>query len=732
MRANSIQYSRMIRAVTCLYLILCSIVLATGNVNISQTQSDPDPNQISATYSALVDSCSVYLEEEDYESAQRLALELYKEVENYEMVDYKLDALYYLVRSNYYLRNYEKCIQFGEEGINLAIEIDNKERLSYLYNIMGIVGRRTDNCVEAIDYYLLAIEVNRELDDSVKVSRNYNNLSLCYQVIGDYHKSFQALNTAKDIRASLKDTMGLANVFLNIGNGYHEISDYQAAYENYMKASELYESIGDEEMVVSSLFNIGLVFQELKDYDKALEFYEQALDHASSSSDDEFMGLIFQNIGNLYGSIENIQKSISYHKKAEEIFDTLNSYEQLSVIQMNMGLQYLHSSNLDSAGIYLYKAYDYIKDNSSIDNYINLMIELGHYHTLKKDYSLAEDFLTRSVALAESTEYLNLSSYANKYLFELYKKTGRMEKAIDHLIKYHMFKDSIDRSEQERNIENYKLRTDIVEQESKIEKLNMENELKTLEVEKANDQRKLFLSVMALMVFLIGGVSYQFQFARRKNKIISKEKERSDELLLNILPDETAEELKNFGKVKAKEYELTTVMFTDFVDFTKYSERMRSEDIVRSVDHYFSAFDRIVEKHGIEKIKTIGDAYMCVGGIPVADTDNAIRVVKAAKEIQAFVEKNLKEPEEGIVPFMIRIGINSGPVVAGVVGLHKFQYDVWGDTVNIASRMESSCESGCINISQRTYDLVKNRFPCSYRGEKELKNKGKMKMYYID
>ena len=715
-------------------VLILSIVMSSYSALMASNSLDSELSytQENTTYTAQMDSCEAYFEKKEYDKVIPLALSIYNDVEEYELMDFKLDALYYLVRSYYHKREYDSTIKYGEEGIALALELSNDERLAYLYNMMGIVGRRTDNCQEAIEYYQLALEVNNRLNDSLNVSRNYNNLSVCYQEMSDYHNSFQALNKAREIRMELKDTIGLANIHLNIGNGYEEINDYEAAYENYMLAQELYEAAGDEEMVNNSLFNIGLVFHELKDYGRALESYEHVLDHAREIDDDEFIGIIYQNIANLYGSMDSMNQSISYHQKAEMIFDTLNSPDQLAEVQMNMALQYLHNERLDSAEILLYKAYDYIKDNSSIDSYINLMIELGHFHTLKGEYSKAEGFLKQSVNLSEATNYLVLSSYANKYLFELYQKTGKLNLAIDHLMRYQMFKDSIDRSEQERNIDNYKLKNDLERQQSEIVQLNYENELKTLEVEKAADQKKLFLSLMALMVIIIGGVSYLFQFARRKNKLISLEKERSDELLLNILPDETAEELKNYGKVKAKEYELTTVMFTDFVDFTHYSGKMKSEDIVRSVDHYFSAFDSIVEKHGIEKIKTIGDAYMCVGGIPIADNDNADRVIKAAKEILDFVEDNINNPQDGIVPFKIRIGINSGPVVAGVVGLHKFQYDVWGDTVNIASRMESSCEPGKINISHTTYELVKEDYNCSYRGEKEMKNRGVMKMYYID
>jgi len=203
-------------------------------------------------------------------------------------------------------------------------------------------------------------------------------------------------------------------------------------------------------------------------------------------------------------------------------------------------------------------------------------------------------------------------------------------------------------------------------------------------------------------------------------------------LLLNILPEETATELKDKGKVKAQRFESVSVMFTDFKGFTAYSDKLSPEELVDSIDFYYSRFDEIVEKHGLEKIKTVGDAYMCAGGLPDPDPNNAHKMIAAAIEIAEFVKESKKNDPDDMTRFDIRIGINTGPVVAGVVGKKKFAYDIWGDTVNIASRMESNSEPGKINVSEATYKLIKDQFMCSYRGEIEAKNKGMMKMYFVE
>lgn len=211
------------------------------------------------------------------------------------------------------------------------------------------------------------------------------------------------------------------------------------------------------------------------------------------------------------------------------------------------------------------------------------------------------------------------------------------------------------------------------------------------------------------------------------------EKEKSDELLLNILPMDIARELKEKGKAESKKYESVTVMFTDFKGFSMIAEQMNAVELVSEIDFCFKEFDRIIERNGIEKIKTIGDSYMAAGGIPIKNDTHPIDVINAAIEIQKFIESQKERSIQENKPiFELRIGIHTGNIVAGIVGLNKFAYDIWGDTVNLASRMESSGEAGKINISGSTYELVKDHFSCTYRGKVQAKNKGEVDMYFVE
>ncbi|HEY5470224.1 MAG TPA: adenylate/guanylate cyclase domain-containing protein [Bacteroidales bacterium] len=257
---------------------------------------------------------------------------------------------------------------------------------------------------------------------------------------------------------------------------------------------------------------------------------------------------------------------------------------------------------------------------------------------------------------------------------------------------------------------------------------------------------RLAIIFYLILVFLIIWALYRqldLRFARTQymlEMIINKrtedlilEKEKTETLLANVLPKNTAEEIMAKGKASKIKYNFVTVLFSDIQGFTKIAEEMNPEVLIDELDKFFFHFDSVVEKFGIEKIKTIGDAYMCAGGIPEKNRTNPVEVILAALEMKSYMTK-LKETSEleGMKYWDIRIGIHTGTVVAGVVGQKKLSYDIWGDTVNTASRMESSGEAGKINISGTTYEFVKDFFTCEYRGKMPVKYKGELEMYFVE
>lgn len=275
-----------------------------------------------------------------------------------------------------------------------------------------------------------------------------------------------------------------------------------------------------------------------------------------------------------------------------------------------------------------------------------------------------------------------------------------------------------------------------------IQILQQETQLTAANAELAQQraERNLLLSLGALVAVIAVGYFLRSRVLRQhnrilaiKNQLIREEKQRSEELLLNILPFTIAEELKKNGVAEARQYESVSVLFTDFVNFTKIAETMSPQQLVCDLDYCFKKFDTIIQRNGLEKIKTIGDAYMCASGLPTPQYDHAQRIVRAALAMQDFLNDWKAERIARNEPFFeARIGIHTGNLVAGVVGSKKFAYDIWGDTVNLAARIESAGVAGRVNISAETYRLVNADFDCTPRGKILTKSKGELDMFFVE
>jgi len=348
------------------------------------------------------------------------------------------------------------------------------------------------------------------------------------------------------------------------------------------------------------------------------------------------------------------------------------------------------------------------------------------YQGMQK-YPVAITYLDSCITLAKKGDDKFFLKESYNTLAELYSAMGKFELAYQTHLKFSELNDTLMNEENKRQFAEMNTIYETEKKDNQINLLNKDGQIREEKMRKQKIVRNGFMGGFAV-VLLFAGV-----FFNQRNKI-KKGKQRSDELLLNILPEEVADELKEKGSAAAKQFDGVTVMFTDIKDFTRISETLSPTALVHEIHTCFTTFDEIISKHNIEKIKTIGDAYMCAGGLPVVNTTHAADVVKAAMEIRDFMtQRNAQPDSSGQNPgFEIRIGIHTGPVVAGIVGTKKFAYDIWGDTVNIAARMESSGEAGKINISSSTFALVKDQIKCAYRGKIQAKNKGEIDMYFVD
>ena len=316
-----------------------------------------------------------------------------------------------------------------------------------------------------------------------------------------------------------------------------------------------------------------------------------------------------------------------------------------------------------------------------------------------------------------------------KGLSVAYEMNSDYAKALDAFQKHSKFKDSIFSEDKVKEITQKEMSYAYSRQQDSLKLIQQRKDI-TAKAElsrQKNIRNGSFAGAGMLMCIAIGAL-YSFKRKQRDNKIITAEKKRSDDLLLNILPAEVADELKETGQAKAKQFNEVSVLFTDFVNFTSAAESLSPSELVRELHECFSEFDAIIERHGLEKIKTIGDAYMAVCGLPVADPEHASNTIRAAIDIRDFIDQRKQKKDT----FEIRIGINSGTVVAGIVGVKKFAYDIWGDAVNIAARMESGGVAGKVNVSPTTRELAENHFDFEHRGRIGAKHKGSIDMYFVE
>lgn len=512
--------------------------------------------------------------------------------------------------------------------------------------------------------------------------------------------------------------------YFQSGYGYNSNGELQKALNSFFKSAELASGLSLASQGVANMA-IADVYSTLEDRNNADKYYTIAIDILRKDKDSISLGAALLNAGDSYFNANRFEEALLLFEEAGEIFSDLEYSIGIAYNLGNIGMVYaeqgrdsLAETNMNAAISELEKIGDYYP----ISVFLTYMSDI---YLRKNEYQKALAYAERSLEMAQSHGLKEQIRDANIKLFELNKQKGKFEESLGYLQNYYTYRDSILNIETVEEMANLRADYEVSQKQAEVD---------LLDEQKRNQQLvSLSIGIGLLLILIVAlGLFRRNKFIQRSKTLIEKEKKRSDLLLLNILPEETATELKDNGKVRAKRFESVTVMFTDFKGFTAYSDRLSPEELVDSIDFYYSKFDEIIEKHGLEKIKTVGDAYMCAGGLPEPVQDHAVKMVEAAFEIIEFVRESKKSDPDGMTRFEIRLGINTGPVVAGVVGTKKFAYDIWGDTVNIASRMESNSESGKINISENTYELIKDQFNCTYRGEIEAKNKGMMKMFFVE
>ncbi len=549
-------------------------------------------------------------------------------------------------------------------------------------------------------------------------------------VQGNYVEAIQYWEEAQNLFDSLGDKTGVSTVLSNIGVVYYNQGDKIKALDYYLRSLKVAEENHLKLREAIALNNLGTVYHDNPEtHDKALDYFLQALPMLEELGDMDAFGTTATNLGEIYTTRNDENTALLYFNKALKAFEDSIS---MSYTLNKMGNLYFQKNNLDKAIQYHLQAYNMtLKIDAKLEMAESLIgladtyLQQGHVQTAISTYQQAENYAK------ETNSYIQLEKiYAGLARAHTEKKDFATALNYQHL--YSGVKDSLYNAASDQKLSRIIFNFEIEKKENEIDLLTKDKALNELEITRQKLAKNASLAGLIFIIAIAVMLYRNYRMKARTNSILDKKNEEIEKLLLNILPAEVANELKTEGHSTPKYYEEVSVLFTDFKSFTKMADKLSPQELVAELNECFIAFDDIIHKHQLEKIKTIGDSYMCAGGIPKPNPDHVKNIVNAAFDILLYMENwNRQRANKNQAPWELRIGIHVGPVVAGVVGKTKYAYDIWGSTVNVASRMESNGEPGQINVSENVYDIIKSDYNCQYRGKITAKNIGEIDMYFV-
>jgi len=611
--------------------------------------------------------------------------------------------------------------------------------------INNLLQQSRDSLNESPEKAIALAQQAKDLSEKAGFKRGdayaLKNIGLGYYYQGKYIETLDYWNQSLKIFDSLRDQIGVANILNNIGAVYQDQGDDAKGLEYSLRSLEISEKTGDKLRILSALHNVGTIYYNKSEgaieenreinLDKALKYLLMALPLCEALKDDEALGVISGNIGEIYFNKGDDKNALVYFNKSLKVSgNTANS----SFAFNGIGKLYLRKQNFNKALEYHEQAYNIAKKLSNQLNMVRSLQGIAKVYISKKDFKQALIYYNQAKNIAEEMNSRPDLKDIYQDMALAYESDGDFANAYKYQADLGKVKDTIYNEISEKKLGALQFEFDLQKKQGQIDLLTRDKALQDLQLKRQKFTRNALISGLVL-VFIIAFIIFRDNRIKIKtNRLLDKQKVEIENLLLNILPPEVAHELRRTGFATPQYYEKASVLFTDFKSFSKLADSLSPHEIVSELNACFIGFDDIIEKYKLEKIKTIGDSYMCAGGIPSRHDDmHHINIIKASLEIQEFIRlRNERRREAGQPPWDIRIGINIGPIVAGVVGKKKYAYDIWGGTVNVASRMESNGEAGKVNISAATYEMIKHKYACTYRGKIFAKNIGEIDMYYVD
>ncbi|MDZ4708685.1 MAG: adenylate/guanylate cyclase domain-containing protein [Saprospiraceae bacterium] len=581
----------------------------------------------------------------------------------------------------------------------------------------------------SIVFSKIAVQLADSINHPEKKAYALKNVGLGYYYKGEFLEVLNFWEKSLATFRLIQNQAGISNLLGNLGAVFFNQGDNVKALQYYLEALEISEVIKNELRTATLLVNIGLIYMERNELPLAEEYFQKTLVLAKKINYSDAIGTASINLGDINVKKKDYQKATEYLNIAIATFKEANNTAICEALRLFAEINIIKGL-YDEALKYLNEGLSFAEVKAAKYEQAKLLNTKADAYFHKKEYQESLNLYTSAIKISKEIASNSELKVSYEGVTKIYLTTKKFDKAVEAQTLLMAVKDSINSSAQDEKISELNLLYEMNKKETENQLLNRDIELKQTQIARSKLYQNFLLAVGLFLLITVGGVTYSYTFARKTNKIITNERNKSDALLLNILPKETAEELKTRGMVVPKQLENVTVLFTDFVGFSRIAEHTNADALVNSLNYYFSYFDEIINKYQLEKIKTIGDAYMCAGGIKSTNTNVSVNAMNTAIEILEWVNSIKEQKPEGIELFDIRIGLASGPVIAGIVGKTKFQFDIWGDTVNIAARMEQASNINKINVAESVYNQVKDYFNFEYRGEIDAKNRGQLIMYH--
>jgi len=611
--------------------------------------------------------------------------------------------------------NPDRALEFAEKAVEEAETLGDAHLLVDSRNQFGYIQIVLENSEAASDSFQKAYADAILLDYSKGAAFSQNGYGLLWASVDDYTKALENFDKADELFTEARYSLGRAFTMNNRGTVYEALGNYKLALEQYLEALRIYEDNDKQEEIAVTFNNIGSVNANMGNVESALEYYSKSLEINEAEGRLVPMAYGLNNMGALYADLNYQDEALAMFNRAYDLAVQGGDTSLGATAQFNMASVHERRNAFDLALENYGRAfadYEALGDQEGVISVFNnvgtLFYKMGDFESALREHNNA-------LEMSKTISYRGGLQSSLRNLSLDYQALGRYEEANRYLTLYTELREI--------------LRNEDVAQKFADAQTIYETEKKDAQIEDQKVALTLQSLRIQLMTIIIGIIVAFLLVVVVLSIKIFQERQKSEKLLLNILPKKVADTLKKYGKTEPESFQEVTMYFSDIVSFTKASNSLDPKYLIEELNDIFTTFDNIMESYDCERIKTIGDAYMGVCGLPAPNENHAENIARASIDIVKALHARNETSEQ---TWRIRVGIHTGKVTGGVVGIKKYIYDVFGDTVNTASRMESNSEPMRINVSDKTYEILKEKFDFEKRELIEVKGKGTFQMYFLN